>query len=130
MSDVVIGLLATICTTSANLPQIWSIYQSKSAKDVSLLTYAILCMGIILWFTYGVLLRDAILITANMISTVLCCTVLLQKIYYDPSCISNIKIFSEMGLISNSTMASTSNDPSSGPVRINVRRKESNSALV
>ncbi len=51
----IIGLAAGICTTIAFLPQAVKTWKSKSAKDLSLGMYSILCTGILLWLIYGFL---------------------------------------------------------------------------
>lgn len=78
-----VGVVATICTTSANIPQIVSLYRTKSAKDVSLATYCTLLVGMTLWTVYGILCQDIVLITANVISLSLVCTVIVMKVRYD-----------------------------------------------
>lgn len=75
-----IGLIAAICTTSSFLPQVIKILRSKRAKDVSLLMYAILTIGLFLWLVYGFILKDFPLILANSISLTLSLCVLLLKI--------------------------------------------------
>jgi len=75
-----IGLIAAICTTSSFLPQVIKILRSKRTKDVSLLMYAILTTGLLLWLIYGFILKDFPLILANTISLTLSLCVLLLKI--------------------------------------------------
>lgn len=79
-----IGALATICTTSANIPQIVTLYRTKSAKDVSLATYCTLFIGMLLWAVYGIVCKDSVLIIANVISFSLISTVIVMKLCYDP----------------------------------------------
>lgn len=42
----------------ANLPQIWKIFKTKSAKDISVTTYLILTIGNIVWLLYGIEIKS------------------------------------------------------------------------
>ena len=42
----------------ANLPQIWKIFKTKSAKDISIVTYIILTVGNIVWLLYGIEIKS------------------------------------------------------------------------
>lgn len=75
-----IGLTAAICTTSSFLPQVIKTLRSKRTKDISLLMYAFLTMGLFLWLVYGFILKDFPLILANGVSCSLAMCVLLLKI--------------------------------------------------
>jgi MtN3 and saliva related transmembrane protein len=75
-----VGLTAATCTTSSFLPQVIKTLRSKNTKDISLLMYAILTMGLFLWLVYGFILKDIPLILANCISFSLAMCVLLLKI--------------------------------------------------
>jgi MtN3 and saliva related transmembrane protein len=50
----------------ANLPQALKIFKRKSAKDISILTYAFLLTGAIIWVFYGIKLRNIAVIITNM----------------------------------------------------------------
>lgn len=130
IASTVFGILATCCTTFANIPQILHIRRNRSAKDVSLITFSVLVVGIMMWFMYGVLEGDQLIITAQVISFILTSIVLGQKFYYDPPPWMKNSTFSEMGLISSSTIVGTSTPQSTGLVRINVRSPPENSSLV
>ncbi len=66
----IIGLLAAIFTTAANIPQTYMIIREKSTKHVSSLTYGILLTGTALWLVYGIIKLDWPIIITNGISTV------------------------------------------------------------
>jgi MtN3 and saliva related transmembrane protein len=76
-------LLATTCTTFASIPQILSIWKTKSARDISIHTYAILSVGIVLWIVYGFMWKDAVFVLANMVSLCLCGTMIALKVKFD-----------------------------------------------
>jgi MtN3 and saliva related transmembrane protein len=64
----VIGSTAAVLTMFSFIPQIIKISKTKSAKDVSLITLFQLSLGASLWITYGIHLKDAIIITANSVT--------------------------------------------------------------
>ena len=54
----VIGLIAAACTTFAYVPQAVKTIKTKNTKSLSLIMYVIMTVGIVLWLSYGILLRD------------------------------------------------------------------------
>ncbi|MCB1307750.1 MAG: SemiSWEET family sugar transporter [Leptospiraceae bacterium] len=78
-----VGFGAALLTTIAFVPQLYRVYQLKSAHDVSYLTYMILCTGVFLWLVYGILLNDLPLILANAITLVIALGILVLKIKYE-----------------------------------------------
>jgi MtN3 and saliva related transmembrane protein len=77
-----IGLAAGFCTTIAFLPQAIKTWQTKSAKDLSLGMYSILCTGILLWLIYGFLIGDIPIILANGVTLALALSILYFKLTY------------------------------------------------
>lgn len=65
----IIGLLAAVFTTAANIPQTYVIIRERSTEHVSSLTYIILLLGTLLWVVYGVLKSDWPIIITNSISS-------------------------------------------------------------
>ncbi len=78
-----IGLIAGFFTTIAFLPQIFKIFKSKSAKDISLVMYIIYVIGIILWFIYGCLIKSHSIIIANTVTLILVSITIFIKIKKD-----------------------------------------------
>jgi len=76
----IIGLLAAICTTIAFLAQVIKTVRTKQTGDLSLLMYIILTVGLFLWLTYGLVIKNLPIISANSVSLVLAITVLILKI--------------------------------------------------
>ena len=76
----IIGLLAAICTTIAFLAQVIKTVRTKQTGDLSLLMYIILTAGLFLWLTYGLVIKNLPIISANSVSLVLAITVLILKI--------------------------------------------------
>lgn len=65
-----LGLIAATLTTSAYIPQTYRVLKYKSAKDFSWLWLIFMFTGILLWFLYGVEIRNTPLIFANGISLI------------------------------------------------------------
>lgn len=78
-----IGFAAAICTTAAFIPQVWQVWVSRSAKDISFAMYLIFITGVALWLVYGLIIKDAPLIIANLITLVLAGAVLVMKLYFE-----------------------------------------------
>jgi len=78
----ILGLLAGVLTTISFIPQVMKTWKFKETKDISLLMYIIFFTGILLWFSYGVLIDNTPIIVANGVSLVLVFIVLSLKIRY------------------------------------------------
>ncbi|KYC54067.1 MAG: PQ loop repeat protein [Candidatus Methanofastidiosum methylothiophilum] len=77
-----LGLIAGALTTFSFVPQVLKTWKFKETRDISLLMYIIFFTGILLWFTYGILIKNTPIIIANGISLVLVFIVLMLKIRY------------------------------------------------
>jgi len=77
-----VGLLAGCFTTCAFVPQVIRTYRSKSVGDISLRMYALMCCGIALWVTYGVLINSVSVMVANGVSFCLTLAILVMKLIY------------------------------------------------
>ncbi|WP_343624575.1 SemiSWEET transporter [Flavobacterium lindanitolerans] len=73
----IIGTLAAIFTTIANIPQAYKIIKDKTSKGVSAGTYLVLLIGTSLWTAYGILKSDLPLIITNSISSLLSIVILI-----------------------------------------------------
>jgi len=78
----ILGLFAATLTTIAFLPQLFKIWQSKSAKDVSLEMLIIFCSGVFLWLVYGIYLQALPIIIANLLTLIFNLIILWFKIKY------------------------------------------------
>ena len=78
----VIGLIAATITTLSFIPQLIKTWKLKETKDISLLMFVTLGVGIILWIIYGFLLWDLPLILANGITFVFVLVILFFKFKY------------------------------------------------
>lgn len=83
MNPEIIGIVAGVFTTFATLPQIIKMYKIKEARDISLLMFLSIIVGVILWLIYGVLIHSTVLVGWNVIALMLNGTIVGQTIYYD-----------------------------------------------
>ena len=72
----ILGYFSGFCTTLAFVPQVYKIWKFKSAKDISLITFAIFNLGIFGWLFYAFLISDFPLILANFITLLLALSIL------------------------------------------------------
>ncbi len=78
----IIGLTAAICTTVSFIPQAIKIIKIRETRDISLLTYLFLEVGILLWLIYGISLSNLPLIFANTITLLFTTIILGLKIKF------------------------------------------------
>jgi len=76
----VLGLAAAFCTTASFVPQVVKTLKSGHTRDISLLMYLVLTLGLLLWLIYGLLLKDIPIIAANSISSALAGVILFLKL--------------------------------------------------
>lgn len=62
---VIIGYLAGFCTAMAQFPQALKVIKTGDTQSISVGMYSIMTFGILLWFAYGVALRNLPMILAN-----------------------------------------------------------------
>jgi MtN3 and saliva related transmembrane protein len=67
-TETLIGIIASICTSAALLPQLVKLIKEKKSDDISLLMLVSLFAGLGLWVWYGILRNDLIIIFANSFS--------------------------------------------------------------
>jgi len=77
-----LGLAAGFLTTAAFVPQVWKIYKTKSAKDVSLPAFLAFAVGVALWFAYGILKKEPPISIWNGITLALAIAIVVMKIRY------------------------------------------------
>ena len=64
----VVGVVASICTSTCMLPQLIKLVKDKKATDISISMLVILFVGVSSWVVYGFLKNDWIIISANVFS--------------------------------------------------------------
>lgn len=66
-----LGFVAGACTTAAFVPQVLKTWRTRSAEDVSLATFAIFAIGVLLWLVYGLYIDSLPIVVANGITLIL-----------------------------------------------------------
>jgi MtN3 and saliva related transmembrane protein len=61
----ILGLIAGTITSITFIPQVLHIWKTKSAKDISILMLSLLIIGVSLWLTYGIVVKDVAIIYTN-----------------------------------------------------------------
>jgi MtN3 and saliva related transmembrane protein len=78
-----LGFVAGACTTAAFLPQVFQVWRTRSATDISLWMYCVFLLGVVLWLAYGILVSAMPLILTNCITLLLAGSVLAMKLRFD-----------------------------------------------
>ena len=78
----IIGSIAACLTTTALLPQVITTIKTKKTGDLSLTMYILFCIGIFLWFIYGLALHSAPLIISNIVTLFFGIIILISKLRY------------------------------------------------
>ncbi|MDD4940798.1 MAG: SemiSWEET transporter [Candidatus Omnitrophica bacterium] len=64
----IVGFGAALLTSFGFLPQVIKIYKTKSVQDISLIALIQFAIGISLWLSYGVHLKNIVIISANTVT--------------------------------------------------------------
>jgi len=80
--NTLIGLVAAILTTTSLVPQLIKSWRMKETRDISLLMFLIMGVGIFLWMVYGFLIHNLPLIASNSISFAFVLIILFFKLKY------------------------------------------------
>jgi MtN3 and saliva related transmembrane protein len=78
-ATLVIGTLAAAGTTACWLPQVLKTVRTRSARDFSWGYLVMLITGVALWIAYGLLRKDAVVLTANAFTLALVAVVAFVK---------------------------------------------------
>jgi len=78
----ILGLLAGTITSITFVPQVIKIWKTKSAKDLSLVMLLLLIAGVLLWLTYGLLVKDTAIIYTNSMVLIMSMIMLYFKLNY------------------------------------------------
>lgn len=74
-----LGYVAALLGALSFLPQLIKVWRFRSVKDISLAMYIIYTMSVILWLAYGIIIKSAPLITAEILTLVLVSAILIMK---------------------------------------------------
>ena len=75
-----IGYIAAFCTTFAFVPQAYSVWKTRSTRDLSLAMFLVFTIGVCLWLVYGCLIGSWPIIIANLCTVLLAGYILAMKI--------------------------------------------------
>jgi len=78
--ELVIGWIATILTTSCNLPQSIKVFRTGRSEDISYVFILFLLIGMVFWLSYSILINDVPLMVTNIIGLVTTAPILLHKL--------------------------------------------------
>ncbi|MBU6339205.1 MAG: SemiSWEET transporter [Rickettsiales bacterium] len=73
--------MAALLTTISFLPQVIKTIATKDTSGVSFWIYLIFVSGVAMWLLYGILIKNPIIIIANLITFILAGTILVIKIH-------------------------------------------------
>lgn len=85
MLSTYVGFLAGLLTTTANVPQVWKTYRTRSGEGLSFRMLVILASGLTLWVVYGSLGRSMPIIVANAAGLILVLALITMKLIFDPA---------------------------------------------
>ncbi len=91
MNAETLGLMAGTLTTASFLPQVWKIWNTRSARDLSWGMVAAFTAGTFLWLLYGIKVASVSIMTANAITFGLSLAICLMKIRFDKQPIGDIR---------------------------------------
>jgi MtN3 and saliva related transmembrane protein len=74
-----LGYVAALLGALSFLPQLIKLWRFRSVKDISLAMYIIYTTSVLLWLAYGIIIKSAPLITAEILTLVLVSAILIMK---------------------------------------------------
>lgn len=80
--SVYIGTVAGSLTTISFLPQVIKLLKTKSVHDISIITFTILLIGVLLWIVYGFMINNINLIIFNFILMFLVSIIIITYFLY------------------------------------------------
>ena len=76
-----VGYFAAFLTTFSFLPQALKTIKTKSTNGISPVMYSAFTVGSLMWFTYGLLVSDVIIVVANSITFAFALIILSITVY-------------------------------------------------
>jgi MtN3 and saliva related transmembrane protein len=76
----IVGGAAATLTTICWLPQAFKILRTQDTAAISLLTYTVFGVGLVLWLCYGILLGSWPIIMSNVVTLALVIPIILLKL--------------------------------------------------
>jgi MtN3 and saliva related transmembrane protein len=82
-STNIVGFVAGMLTTAANLPQVWKTYRDRSGEGLSFRMLLTLAIGLVFWVVYGIMSHSLPVIATNVISLLVMITLIGMKLKFD-----------------------------------------------
>ncbi len=79
---LITGIAASVLCAISMLPQLIKIAKEKAAENISIPMLILLIVGLSLWVTYGIFIKDFIIIISNSVSVLINITVLVLAVKY------------------------------------------------
>lgn len=76
----ILGFVAAFFTTASFLPQAIKTIKTRDTSGISLVMYSMFSFGVLLWFVYGIFLKDIAITLANFITLMFAVIILSFKI--------------------------------------------------
>ena len=89
MNQETLGLLAGTLTTASFVPQVWKIWTTRSARDLSWAMVAVFTAGTFFWLLYGLKMGSMSIIVANAITFLLSLAICVMKLRSDNAIIGD-----------------------------------------
>jgi len=78
----ILGYAAGILVVISLLPQVIKTWKTKLTRDLSLWRYIIYAIGLILWITYAIIIKNGPVAAMNSVGLILALIILYFKISY------------------------------------------------
>ncbi|HGF7528149.1 TPA: SemiSWEET transporter [Vibrio cholerae] len=82
----IIGYLAACLTTLSFLPQAVVVIRTRDTRSISITMYIMFVLGVFLWFVYGVIINNSVVVCANVITFVFAFPILVIKYLEQRKC--------------------------------------------
>jgi MtN3 and saliva related transmembrane protein len=79
--SIIVSISGTLMSIG-HFPQAYKIYQNKSSKDVSMVTYSIFFIGSLIWLLYGLSIKETPIIISFSIAILGSGTVIILRFMY------------------------------------------------
>jgi MtN3 and saliva related transmembrane protein len=83
MNIEILGLAAGTISSITFLPQVIKIWQTKSAKDLSIPMLLLLVLGVSMWLAYGIIIKNVPVIYTNSMVLLMSFIMLFFKFKYN-----------------------------------------------
>lgn len=89
MNQETLGLIAGTLTTASFVPQVWKIWSTRSARDLSWAMVGVFTAGTFLWLLYGLKVGSMSIVVANAITFLLSLAICVMKLRFDNAIIGD-----------------------------------------